>query len=249
MTPAVALLFSSFRQLLPLKRSLLLAALELLPTLIYLLASSNRTEDAALEVFMDGGIAMYLVLILPIVSIVLAASALGVERRDQTLSFIVLRPIRRSVIVAVKLTATVAAAMVLNGVGAIALSGAHIIRFGASIDILIAVLVGAVVATIAYAAIFVPIGFLTDRAVIIGLAFLLIFENGVVSLLPGLETLSPWRLGASAFGDMAGVSSEGLDESLQQLALNAGRSLLVALAMAAASVVITTLLLNRRDLA
>jgi ABC-2 type transport system permease protein len=249
MTPAIALLVASLRQLLPLKRSLLLGGLELLPTIIYLLASSNRTEDAAFEVFMDGGIAMYLVLILPIVSIVLAASALGVERRDQTLSFIVLRPLRRPVIVVVKLAATVAAAMVLNGVGALALAGTHIVRFGASIDILVALLVGAAVATIAYAAIFVPVGFLTDRAVIIGLAFLLIFENGVVSLLPGLETLSPWRLGASAFGDMAGVTSEGLSESLQQLAFNAGRSLLVAIAMAAASVIITTLLLNRRDLA
>jgi ABC-2 type transport system permease protein len=249
MTPVLALLAASIRQLLPLKRSLALAVLQLVPAIVYLLASSNRTADAALEVFLDGGVATYFVLVLPIVSIVLASSALGVERRDQTLSFIVLRPVRRSTIVVTKLTATVVASMALHSVGAVALGGAHIIRFSADIDLVFALLGGAAIATIAYASIFVPIGFLTDRAVIIGLAFLLIFENGVVNALSALETLSPWRLGAAAFADLAGVSNDGLEESLRSLAHDAGRSLMVVLIMAGVSILITTLLLNRRDLA
>jgi ABC-2 type transport system permease protein len=249
MTPVLALMVSSIRQLLPLKRSLVLAVLQLVPATVYLLASSNRTADAALDVFLDGGVSTYFVLVLPIVSIVLASSALGVERRDQTLSFIVLRPMRRTTIVVTKLVATFAAAMALHAIGAVALGGAHVIRFGADLDLVFALLVGAAVATIAYASIFIPVGFLTDRAVIIGLVFLLIFENGVVSALSALETLSPWRLGAAAFADLAGVSNDGLEESLRSLAHDAGKSLLFAVALAAVSVAITTLMLNRRDLA
>jgi ABC-2 type transport system permease protein len=249
MTPVFALMVASIRQLLPWKRSLVLAVLQLVPATIYLLASSNRTADAALDVFLDGGASTYFLLVLPIVSIVLASSALGVERRDQTLSFIVLRPMRRTTIAVTKLVATLTAAMALHAVGAVALGGAHIIRFGADLDLVFGLLVGAAVATIAYASIFIPVGFLTDRAVIIGLVFLLIFENGVVSALSALETLSPWRLGAAAFADLAGVSNDGLEESLRSLAHDAGRSLLVAAVMAVVSVAITTLMLNRRDLA
>ena len=249
MTPILALLGTSIRQLLPLRRSILLALLQLGPALIYLIGSSGRTTDAALDAFLDGGVSTYFILVLPVVSIVLASSALGVERRDQTLSFIVMRPMRRSVIVLTKFAATVAAAMALNAVGAIALSGIQLIRFGGDLNLMLGLLTGAVIATIAYAAIFIPDGFLTDRAVIIGLAFLLIFENGVVSALPALETLSPWRLGAAGFADVAGVSSDGLEESLRSLSYSAGRSLVVVVVMAAISIAITTLLLNRRDLA
>jgi ABC-2 type transport system permease protein len=249
LTPVLALLGTSIRQLLPLRRSILLGLLQLGPALIYLIGSSGRTTEAALDAFLDGGVATYFLLVLPIVSIVLSSSALGVERRDQTLSFIVLRPMRRSVIVVAKFAATVAAAMALNAVGAIALAGIQLIRFGGDLDLMFGLLTGALIATIAYAAIFIPIGFLTDRAVIIGLAFLLIFENGVVSALPALETLSPWRLGAAGFADIAGVSNEGLEESLRSLSFSAGRSLLTVAIMAAVSVAITTLLINRRDLA
>jgi len=249
MTPVLALLVASIRQLLPLKRSLALGALQLVPAIVYLLASSNRTADAALDVFLDGGVSTYFLLVIPIISIVLSSSALGVERRDQTLSFIVLRPMRRTTIAITKLVATVVAATALHAIGSVALGGAHMFRFDADLDLILGLLLGAVVATIAYASIFIPVGFLTDRAVIIGLAFLLIFENGVVSALSALETLSPWRLGAAAFADMAGVSNDGLREAVRSLAWDAGRSVVVVLAMAVVSVAITTLMLNRRDLA
>jgi ABC-type transport system involved in multi-copper enzyme maturation permease subunit len=124
-----------------------------------------------------------------------------------------------------------------------------LIRFGGGLDLMFGLLAGALIATIAYAALFIPVGFLTDRAVIIGLAFLLIFENGVVNALPALETLSPWRLGAAAFADIAGVSNDGLEESLRSLSYSAGRSLTVVVVMAAVSVAVTTLLMSRRDLA
>lgn len=249
MTPALALLVASLRQLLPLKRSLLLALLQLAPAAIYLIASASRTTEAGLDALLDVGVGMYFVLILPIVSIVLAASTLGVERRDQTLSFIVVRPIRRVTIVAMKLSAAVAAAMILNSVGAVALYGVYQARFGGSAGLLVGLLVGAAIATIAYGAVFVPVGFLTDRAVIIGLAFLLIFENGIVSGLPALETLSPWRLGVAAFAGVAGVSAEALGHTITDLAPGVGRSLWVVALMALVSIVFTTLLLNRRDLA
>jgi hypothetical protein len=71
----------------------------------------------------------------------------------------------------------------------------------------------------------------------------------VINALTALETLSPWRLGAAAFADLAGVSNEGLREAVRELSYDAGRSLLVVAIMAGISVVVTTLLVTRRDLA
>ena len=68
--------------------------------------------------------------------------------------------------------------------GAVALGGAHLIRFGGA-GLLTGLILGVCVATIAYACVYVPLGFLTDRAVIVGVTYLLIFENGAAFLLTG----------------------------------------------------------------
>ncbi|MEN8042037.1 MAG: hypothetical protein ABFR95_11100, partial [Actinomycetota bacterium] len=95
MKPALALLTVSISQALPKKRTLLLGLLELAPAAVYLMATTSRTEAFALEGAVQIGGSILFSLVLPVVTIVLAAGALGSERRDQTLSFIALRPIPR----------------------------------------------------------------------------------------------------------------------------------------------------------
>ncbi|MDA2979553.1 MAG: hypothetical protein O3B42_07330, partial [Actinomycetota bacterium] len=88
MTPLLALFGATFRSALPLKRTIFFAILELTPAFLFVLASSNRTEEAAYETLIEVATGTLFILVLPIVTIVLASAALGVERRDQTLSFI-----------------------------------------------------------------------------------------------------------------------------------------------------------------
>ena len=92
-----------------------------------------------------------------------------------------------------------------------------------------------------------PLGFLTDRAVIIGIAYLLVFENGAAFLLTGLAALSPWRLGVSVFAEMTpGVIR--IIES-QTAPLNATQALIALTVYVIVSIAATTWMLVRRDLA
>lgn len=248
MTPIIALFTMSLRQALPRRRSLLLALLELAPAGVYLVSTTNRTQEFALEgaVLVGGGI--YFSLILPVVTIVIAAGVLGSERRDQTLSFVALRPISRTSVAAAKILAAVFAAFAVNAVGAIALASAHVVRFGDT-QLYVGLLVGALIATAAYAAVLVPLGFLTDRAVIIGMAFLLVFENGVAFALPGLASLSPWRLGVATFGALTPDAAQYVKELIGHLEMSASQSALTAAIFLVAGIAATTMLLRTRDLA
>lgn len=242
----MALFTVSFSQALPRRRSILLALLELVPATIYLFATNSRTEIAALDGLIQIGATTFLALVLPVVTIVVASGTLGNERRDLTLSFIVLRPISRFAIAFTKTAAVVTAAFTLNAIGALALSLSHLFRYGDPAGIA-GFLGAALIATIAYAAVFVPLGFLTDRAVIIGMAYLLVFENGVIFALAGMSFLSPWRLGAAVLSGLVEGAPIELDDLTGSMSMTS--ALLAATAYVVVSLALTTVLLKRRDLA
>lgn len=246
MTAALALFTNSFQQALPLRRTAGLALLQLVPLAIWLLATTDRTEQSAFDTAVEIGLGTFFVLVLPLVTIVVAAGVLGNERRDLTLSFIALRPIPRTVIAGAKFLAAFAAAALLNSLGAVALGIGYAVRFGGW-DLMVGLLLGAVVATAAYAAAFVPFGFLTDRAVIVGIAYLLVVENGVIFAVSGLALLSPWRLGATVFADTVDGARIVIEDALG--GLTSQRALLAMLVYVVVGVVATTQLLRRRDLA
>lgn len=246
MTPLLALVTVSIRQALPTRRTALLLLAELGPAGVYLLATSNRTAIAAFDGLVEIGASTYFGLVLPVVTIVIAAGVLGNERRDTTLSFIALRPMTRSGIAAGKLLAGFLAASAVNLVGALALGITHVIRFGGP-DIVLGLVVGGLVATLAYTSVVVPLGFLTDRAVIIGLAYLFIAENGVIFALSGLALLSPWRLGATVFADIVDGSRVILTDAIGTM--SSSEALMALVVYAVFGIATTSYLLRRRDLA
>lgn len=250
MTAALSLFTNSLRQALPARRTAGLGLLQLAPVGIWFLATTDRTEQAAFDAAVEIGLSTLYVLVLPVVAIVVASGVLGNERRDLTLSFIALRPIPRTVIAATKFLAAFVAAAGLNAIGALALGLAYGIRFG-SWDLAAGLFLGALVATAAYAAAFVPFGFLTDRAVIIGIAYLLVFENGVAFAISGLAFLSPWRLGAAVFADNVDGARILIQDAIGGAVdgLTAGRALLTMVVYVVVGMALTTQLLLRRDLA
>ena len=249
MTPVIALFTGSVRQLFPLKRSVALAGLQVAPTVLFFFAASNNTPDAGFQIFVEVTTVAFFFLVLPIIAIVLGSTALGEERRDQTLSFIALRPISRRLLALIKILASAVASFAFSLFGALLLTVTYTIRFGFDSDLLLGVTVGALVATVAYSCMFVPLGFITDRAVIIGLGYLLVFENGVVAALPGLASLSPARVGASMFGALVPDARIWIDGVAGTLAFSAGSAVFVVLVYAVIGVVLTAYLVSKRDLA
>ncbi len=250
MTAALAIVSATVRQLLPVRRAVVFLIAEASLALVYLLmAGTFSDEAAALERLFLMVITLYFPLLVPIVTLIIASAALGSERRDGTLSFLVLRPIPRSVIAATKVFSAILVAGALNALGGFGLSAAFAIETG-TWDLVIPLVAGGLVATIVYSAIFVPLGFFTDRAVLVGLLFVLIFENGVAFAAPGLSALSPWRLGFSTFNGLA--PNALVDPMLQEFDIElvtVSTSLLRTAVLALFSIAFVTIVLRQRDLA
>jgi ABC-2 type transport system permease protein len=244
-----AITAATIRQVLGLRRAIIFGLAAMAPALVFLLTSQALIDDAALDRFLGMIVGLYFPLLVPIVALIISASALGDERRDGTLSFLVLRPIPRSVISGSKFLGAVLVASGLNALGGAALAIVYAVETG-SWDVVLPLVVGGIVASIVYASLFVPLGFFTDRAVLVGLAFVFIFENAIVSALSGLSSISPWRLGMSAFSGLgpAEVTSQLTDIGIANLSA-LGSTMFRTVVVAALSIAATTLVLRRRDLA
>lgn len=249
MRPLRAITLATVRQVLGLRRAIIFGLAAMAPALVFLLTSQALIDEAALDRFLGMIVGLYFPLLVPIVALIISASALGDERRDGTLSFLVLRPIPRTVISGSKFLGGLLVASGLNALGGAALGIVYAIETG-SWDVVLPLVAGGIVATTVYASLFVPLGFFTDRAVLVGLAFVFIFENGVVSALSGLSSLSPWRLGMSAFSGLApgDVTTQLADIGIANLS-GLGSTMFRTVVIAALSIAATTLVLRRRDLA
>jgi ABC-2 type transport system permease protein len=244
-----AITAATIRQVLGLRRAIIFGLAAMAPALVFLLTSQALIDDAALDRFLGMIVGLYFPLLVPIVALIISASALGDERRDGTLSFLVLRPIPPSVISGSKFLGAVLVASGLNALGGAALAIVYAVETG-SWDVVLPLVVGGIVASIVYASLFVPLGFFTDRAVLVGLAFVFIFENAIVSALSGLSSISPWRLGMSAFSGLAPaeVALQLTDIGIANFS-GLGSTLFRTVVIAALSIAATTLVLRRRDLA
>jgi len=248
MSAAVHIVRATLRQILGARRLLLFGALAMFPGFIFIVTSANEDTRGVLGSFKDGA-DIHFSLAVPVTALILAAAALGAERRDLTLSFVVLRPISRLSIAGAKLTAAFAAAIFLNAAGAATLS----ILYGIRSDdwaYVLPLLVGSALATLVYTAIFVPLGYLSERSTLIGLAYVFVWENGIVGALGVLGVSSPWRIGYSAFVALApeAILSHLDDFTLADLSPSAPTALVQTAVFVIVSASLLTWILRRRDL-
>ncbi len=249
MRASLAITTATIRQVFGIRRALIFGFAAIAPALVFLVSSQTLADEAALNRLLAMVVGLYFPLLVPIVSLIISASALGDERRDGTLSFLVIRPIPRSAISGAKFLGAALVVGALNGLGGGALGLMYGLETGVW-GVLIPLILGGIVAGTVYTALFVPLGFFTDRAVLAGLAFVFVFENGVVSALSGLSALSPWRLGLSTFAALApdSVAADLVDFGAVNLS-GLGSTTLRAFVVVAVSIAATTMVLRRRDLA
>jgi ABC-2 type transport system permease protein len=249
MSAALAITGMTVRQLLGLRRFIGLGLLALAPSLILFLSLGQQSEQAGRNEFIEISAGLFFNVVIPVVTLILASASLGDERRDGTLSFIVLRPQPRWLIAAAKIAGAAGTAIVLSAVGGLAMAVAFAVKTQSWIFVW-PMLVGSVLASGAYAAVFVPLGYITERAVAIGLAYVFIWEQGIVGAAGSLATLSPWRIGFSAFAALIPTEAQRLipEFALGTLEPAFGSSIVKAAVFLAASVFLTSSILRRRDL-
>jgi ABC-2 type transport system permease protein len=236
------------RQLLGGRRLLLLLPLTAIPGLVMLLGTSDSTAIESFRFLHDAPIAIVYLIVVPIASLVLGSAALGDERRDGTLSFITLRPHARRTITGAKLAAAWGAASVI---GAIAAVGPAVV-LGASTgewSPLGPMILGAAVSTAAYTAVFLVLGHLTQRAVLIGLVYVFIWESGISFAADSLANISLFRIGVSGYAGMVDGAPRLLAEPLGSLTPGMGGAAAKAAVIATVAIALSAWLLRTRDLA
>jgi ABC-2 type transport system permease protein len=171
------------RGLLGRKRSLLLIPL---PLVLLFLTAVARTSGVAPKDWADAVLVVLGVgVVMPLTALIIGTSVFGSEIDDGTIVHVLTKPLpRREVVLTKYLVATGISALV----SAVSLLAAGIIT--GSLRLGIGLAVGGVVGTIVYTALFVMASLLIRRSVLIGLAYILLWENLLGSLLSGTRVLS-----------------------------------------------------------
>jgi ABC-2 type transport system permease protein len=168
------------------RRTLLMLLLAAIPILVGLLVRANRDGIDAVGETLD---ALVVRIILPLIALVFGTAALGAELEDGTAVHLLTKPISRTTIVLAKVTVAgslTAALVVPSTVIAALLLG----RPDADPGRVVALAVGSLVGSYVYAAIFVALGVVTSRGLILGLGYALIWEGVLAGLLPGSQVFS-----------------------------------------------------------
>jgi ABC-2 type transport system permease protein len=176
----------TLRGLLGRRRTLLMVLLVGLPVLVALLlrvAGSDVNVDRILD-------PLIIQTILPLVALVFGTAALGSELEDGTAVYLIIKPIPRWRIIGAKMLVAAGLTVVLIMPATVA-TGILVAGFGpGSLATTFAYALAASVGGAAYACAFVALSAFTGRALIIGLAYTLIWEGLLAGLLEGTRFLS-----------------------------------------------------------
>ncbi len=213
-----ALVSITLRAMLNRRRTLLLALLGvLLIGIAAIYALSDPPPDQALEVTRSllGDLAIGV--LLPVVAVIVGTAAIGSELDDGTVVYLLARPVPRWRIVLVKLlvawvvvTLLVAPATLVAG-----LIGqddpALAIGFAAA----------AVIGALEYTAVFVALSLLTSRALIVGLAYVVIWEGVVAGLFAGTRPISVRQHVLAVAEALGGADAAGIADVALEVAVGA----------------------------
>lgn len=191
MTALTTVAWLTWRQLMARRRAWMAAGVVVLPfllTFFYRLASEDREGDRLVFMLLLNR-EVVLGVLLPLTALIFGTTAFGGELEDGTLIYLLVKPLSRPMValakyvVAVAVTAgTVALAALLAWLALrnAELPGTFVRAFA------VAVLVGAVL----YGGIFSYLGLFTRRGLVVGLLYVIVFENILARNLPGVRWLS-----------------------------------------------------------
>jgi len=247
-----ALLANTLRQLLGGRRVILLALMGLLPAAVMALLLADRQLAAAdgggREAFHQAPFTILFFIVLPVVSLIFGTAALGDERRDGTLSFILLRPLPRSMLASAKLLGAWLATLAVVGTGAVIMSVVLGLRF-ADWGTLGPLLLAVALTSLSYVSVFLVLGYLTQRAVLIGLLYAFVWESGMTTAVASLATVSLMRIGLSAYAGLVPSAGTYVEDLLGVVQPGAGGAIAKAVVIAALAVASVAGLLRYRDVA
>jgi ABC-2 type transport system permease protein len=147
---------------------------------------------------------------LSIAVLFLSTAALRDERDGGTLPFLFVTPVPRLTFAVSAWLAAAAASLLVALAGWFvafmatgAILGAWTVAFPA--------LATYVAAALAYSAIFMPLGYLFSRSLLVGLAYVFVWEGILTTFVTGLGASSVWRVAMAIYGDLTELSRDAAD--------------------------------------
>ncbi len=212
------------RSLLGRRRAYLLMALPGVLIVLCVLVRLLAGEDNDITVGILGGFALST--LVPLLGLIAGTGSIGPEIDDGSIVYLLSKPLSRHSIAGTK---AAVAATVVTVFAAVPVLVAGLVLAGTSDGLAAGYFLGALVAGLAYATLFLLLAVVTRHAVVIGLIYALIWESLVGSYVPGAQALSiqQWSLALSA--KVVGSKAEALGVT-SAVSLGAAVPLLVLLA-------------------
>ena len=200
----------AFRQFLSGRRVLLMGVLAALPVLLAALMSAHSPDPKEmLDDFADLYRMLTVGVLLPIVGLILGTSVFGAEVDDGTITYVLGKPVPRWRIVLTRIVAAgTATAAVL--VPSTLLAGLVGLRGVDAPGIVAACTAAVAVGGFLYAALFVALSLSTRRALVAGLAYVVLWEGSLSNTFGGSRALSIRQYTLSFAEWMAGRSGEAI---------------------------------------
>ncbi|SEK69329.1 ABC transporter permease [Streptacidiphilus jiangxiensis] len=179
------------RGLLGRRRGLLLLALPVLLLALSALIRAIAGQDEGTASNILGGLALGTMV--PLVGLVAGTGAIGPEIDDGSIIYLLSKPQPRWKIITSKLVVAIGCSVVF---AALPTYFAGLILFGTYQNLTLGYTVAALIAGVAYSAIFLLLGVVSRHAVVWGLMYALLWETVVGAYVPGAQTLSvhQWAL-------------------------------------------------------
>lgn len=189
----------TLRAMLGRRRVLMLLPMPIILIGLTLIGVMSDTPDAdwGPVVFANLGLSV----ILPLTALIVGSSALGLEIDDGTITHLLTKPLPRSEIVLSKLAVAWLVTTIATG---LPLAVAAIIAGSGSLAV--GLVIGSAIGGLAYSALFLALSAATKRPVAVGLVYLVLWENILVSYVSGARIFSV-RQHATAIADSIGNTS------------------------------------------
>ena len=215
------------RQLLSRGRLLVLGLVAALPpflALVYAASDSAATPERFLARLCDN---LVLTLVLPVLALVLGGAALGNEVEDGTIVYLLMKPTPRWRIVAAKL---VTAAVIVAGLTGLSVLVSTLIagQGGDTFRVGVAFILGAAGGALAYTTVFLVLGLITSRTLVLGLLYVFIWEGTLSTLFTGLRALSIRQYARGIAGALADLPRNALEVNISAAAGITGVALVTA---------------------
>ncbi len=176
------------RSLLARRRAAFMLLLAALPVLIGLLARIRSQPGDPLERTSAALEPLMVAALLPLLAVVFGTAALGAELEDGSAIHLLTKPVARWRIVAAKILAAAPLAAVIAGVSTL-LTGL-LVGGTSGAGLTLAYVAGVLAGSVLYVTLFVALSVLTSRALVLGLAYVVIWEGTLAGLFDGTRILS-----------------------------------------------------------